>query len=89
MSGERTDAALLAVAQAEELVPRGTVWLHKKGGVYVVCGYVLNTDSGTAMVRYRRIGGPDHDPKKEAPLEFARPLEQWSEDRFVPFTGKR
>lgn len=86
---EKTRHALQVVADARAKVKQGSVWQHKKGGVYVVTGYALHTDTGAAVVLYRRIGGPDYDPKLEDELKFARPLEEWTPDRFAPFNGVR
>jgi len=70
----------------------GTKWQHYKGGVYVIDGYGIDTDTGELRIRYHRIGGPNFDAIAEAGQEFYRPPTQWREtvkalqgSRFVPY----
>lgn len=49
---------------------------HFKGGVYVVTGLALHTETSEAMVIYYRAGDPEG--------VFARPLASWNE----PANGK-
>jgi hypothetical protein len=80
----RTFEALRKLSLARKQVPVESVWNHRKGGVYAVTGHALDTDSGEIRVVYRRIGGPEFDPAQESELRYARRVEEWTEDRFVP-----
>lgn len=80
---EKTEKAVALIKECVTAVPFTSIWKHYKGGTYVVIGSVLNTDTGTAMVTYKRMDGPDFDRVAEHPLIFARPVEQWTADRFT------
>ncbi len=73
---------MVTLANAYMRVPAGSKWLHKKGGQYEVLGHQLDTDTGLARVRYSRFAGPDYNAKREDGLEYSRPLQEWTEDRF-------
>lgn len=73
--------------QARQLVQLGTTYKHKKGGVYRVTGHVIDTDTGKVRVRYRRVAGPDFDAFREADIEFARSIEEFTPDRFTEIAG--
>jgi hypothetical protein len=79
----RAKRAGWVLGHARVSVPVGTLWQHKKGGRYTVVGHALNTDDGTAMVLYRRVGGPDFNSEVECETVYARPFEQWTYDRFT------
>ena len=74
--------ATLEVAAAQ--VPSGSCWDHRKGGRYVVIGHALDTDDGTARVIYKRVGGPEFNLHAESGIAFARPLSEWTPERFAP-----
>jgi len=69
--------------QARERVQLGTTYKHKKGGVYRVTGHAIDSDTGKVRVRYRRIAGPDFDKFREADIEFVRPVDEFTADRFT------
>lgn len=79
----KTASALAATRAAKHLVSVGTVWLHKKGGLYRVEGHDLDTDTGLMRVRYRRVGGPEFCGEYEVEITYSRPLEEWNPDRFT------
>lgn len=60
----------------------GTQWRHKKGGLYMVLGHGLDTETEEIRVHYFRVGGPGFDEKKERGIIFDRPLSMWTPDRF-------
>lgn len=80
----KTDAAIRTLDIARALVPVGSQWQHYKGGRYEVVGHVIDTDDGSARVRYRRLAGPHFNAFKERHLEFVRPIAEWTRDRFLP-----
>jgi len=80
---DRTQEAQSTVGAARKLIPIASVWLHKNGGTYEVTGHELDTDTGQARIRYRRIAGPSFNAVKEGGLEFSRPIDQWTRDRFM------
>jgi hypothetical protein len=80
----RTLTALRKLSNARKLIPLGSEWNHKKGGVYKVTGHALDTDSGEVRIVYQRIGGPEFDAEKEQGIPYARHLEEWTPDRFTP-----
>lgn len=69
-----------ALAHAGVAVPTFTQWLHYKGGIYAILGYVINTEDGELMVRYRRLDGPGFNTLAEAEIEYARPIKEWHEN---------
>lgn len=81
MSTDRTRQAQATIKAAKSMffVNDGfhKVWKHYKGGVYTVDGFDLDTDDGTARVRYHRIAGPDFDHLTEAGLTYSRPVAEW------------
>lgn len=48
----------------------GSLWKHWKGGLYLVDGTAVHTESGERLVIYHRLA------QKET---HARPLEQWEQ----------
>lgn len=81
---ERTLIAQRKLSNARKLVPEGSEWQHKKGGLYTVTGHALDTDSGEIRILYRRIGGPEFNQEQEQDIRYARHVEEWTPDRFVP-----
>lgn len=69
-------------ALARAVAPFMSTWKHKKGGTYTVVGHALHTETGTAMIVYKRIAGPDFDSEGERDVHYARPVELWTPDRF-------
>jgi len=63
--------------QAACKAPVGSVWLHFKGGVYLVTGHSVETENTTTMIHYRRIGGDGFNAIDEANIVFARPVLSW------------
>lgn len=61
----------------------GEIFKHYKGGIYVVTGLALDTDTSDIRVNYHRIDGPSFDAISEQGITFSRRLEEWTEDRFV------
>jgi hypothetical protein len=80
----KTDSALQTLDIARTLVPSGSKWQHYKGGVYEVVGHAIDTDDGSARIRYRRLAGPGFNPWKERTIEFVRPITEWTNYRFTP-----
>lgn len=83
---EKTATALAVTRAARVMVPPYSVWRHKKGGTYRVLGHELDTETGTARVRYQRVAGPDYDETSEAVIHYSRPVEMWTPDRFTLVT---
>lgn len=83
----KTEQANKTLNEARSITPVGFIYKHKKGGVYVVVGHALLTDNGEAAVLYRRLYGPEFDPVDEASITFARPLSEWTADRFTYLRG--
>lgn len=57
------------------------IYQHRHGGLYIVDGIATHTDSKQRLVIYTHL----------YPFEFqtwARPIEEWTEERFRPITGK-
>ena len=83
-------AARIELARTK--TPVGSVWLHYKGGVYVVTGHSLHTETLETLVDYRRVGGPDFNAIDEALVVWSRPIGSWigrtddNIDRFVRLT---
>lgn len=78
-------------ADARKEVPVGSVWKHKKGGMYMVTGHGFDTEHGRINVHYYRIGGPNFDEQAETGISFDRPIFLWTQDRFQevsPFSGE-
>lgn len=69
---------------ALEVAPIASIWRHKKGGVYIVVGHAICTDTDPthARVRYARIDGPDFDPIAEEGIEYVRLVNEWTIERF-------
>lgn len=61
----------------------GEIFRHYKGGVYVVTGLTLDTDTSTIRVSYMRVDGPGFDPVAENGIVFSRRIEEWTHDRFT------
>lgn len=87
MSKLNTAELNAALRNARQVVPLGTHYRHKKGGLYRVTGHAFDTHLAEPTVRYRRVGGPEFDPFQEADIEFTRPLAEWTEDRFEEIAG--
>lgn len=68
----------LDAAFGHELV--GNTFKHYKGGIYVVDGFVIDTDDGNVRVLYTRVDGPGFDEFEEMGIQFARPLAQWFDE---------
>lgn len=83
----RTEAANDKLFQARSATPVGFIYKHKKGGVYVIVGHAIHTDAGDPVVLYRRLYGPNFDPIDEATIVYARPLSEWTQDRFTFLRG--
>ena len=79
----RTAVLNVRIDAARKVAPVYSTWKHKKGGLYQVMGYQIDTDTGRARIRYKRYGGPEYDATAEKGVEFSRPVEEWTEDRFV------
>jgi hypothetical protein len=76
--------------EASNRCPVGSVWQHKKGGVYMVTGVGFDTEHARVNVHYYRIAGPNFNEKDEAGIIFDRPFFMWTADRFTkvnPFNG--
>lgn len=56
--------------QDEPKVPEPGRYRHFKGGVYVVVGYAIHTETSETMVIYHLDGNRG--------LAFVRPLEMWA-----------
>lgn len=56
------------LAQAESLVPVGTLWTHYRGATVVVLGHGLNEQTGEAQVQYRHVCDG---------VTWHRPLSSW------------
>lgn len=82
-ASERTRILNDRLFEAAQRVPWAAKYRHKKGGIYEISGYSINTDTGNVDVRYKRIGGPDFDAALEQGIFFSRPIEEFTEDRFV------
>jgi len=82
----RTAVLNVRIDAARKVAPVYSTWKHKKGGLYQVMGYQIDTDTGRARIRYKRYGGPEYDATAEKGVEFSRPVEEWTEDRFVKTT---
>lgn len=80
---ERTQLCNIELETARNMVPTYTRWRHKKGGLYTVLGHDIDTDTGLARVRYKRVGGPEFDRNTEVNVFFSRPLAEWTPDRFT------
>lgn len=61
--------------------PIGSVWRHRKGGVYEVVTCAVSEADLTAVVVYREksTGGVHHD----VPLTWVRPLDEFNDGRFT------
>ena len=81
---DKTERCRNELDYALAATPIGSVWKHKKGGVYVVLGHAICTDADPthARVRYARIEGPDYDPLREHGIEFVRLINEWTVERF-------
>lgn len=86
-----TDKLQSLLHQARTAVPVGSVWKHKKGGMYMVTGHGFDTELARINVHYFRIGGPNYDEKAEVGIIFDRPIFLWTKNRFQevsPFSGE-
>ena len=84
------EAVREALNEARKAIPVGSVWLHKKGGTYMVIGAGYDTENGRANIHYYRIAGPDFNEQAEIGIVFDRPRFMWTPDRFTkvnPFHG--
>lgn len=81
---EKTRRCRNELDYALEIAPIASVWRHYKGGVYVVLGHVVCTDSDPtqARVRYARIDGPGFDAVAEQGIEYVRLVNEWTVERF-------
>ena len=61
----------------------GQIYQHYKGGVYLVTGITLDTDTSGLRISYMRIDGPDYNAVAENGIVFSRRIEEWTEDRFT------
>jgi len=68
--------------RAKALIPPGTCWQHKKGGMYRVDYFDIDADDGGLRVVYKRVDGPGFDAKAESSIFFSRRIEEWTPDRF-------
>lgn len=69
----------------------GSIWRHKKGGLYMTTGVAWDTEHDWPVVNYFRIGGPNYNEQDEAGIIFSRPAYMWKPDRFVqenPFSAR-
>ena len=85
MSKLTTLEMIETLKEAKIIAPVGATFLHKKGGIYRVRSHAIDTDDATVRVLYSRVGGPDYDPLLEGSIMFARPLREWTDDRFQRF----
>lgn len=77
MSGLTKDDFLNAVRTEARTIQTGSVWMHYKGGTYVVRGHGINTDTGEVTIIYQRVDGPNYDPVAEANLLWCRRATEW------------
>lgn len=72
---------------AQLVVPRGSYWKHKKGGVYQAGVPGFDSLTGRVVIFYVRVGGPDFDEiRGESDIIYSRPFVEWTPDRFTPLT---
>jgi len=71
--------------EARRHTPVGSVLAHKKGGIYIVTGHSFNTETLVIDTHYKRIGGPDFKPCFEQSIQYNRPDEMFTKDRFVDY----
>jgi hypothetical protein len=69
--------------QLRKDVPPGSVWKHKKGGVYMVTGASWHTEDDAALVSYFRLSGPGFNQDEELGIVYSRPADMWKPDRFT------
>lgn len=86
---ERTLVLRNRIMHAQESVLINRAYQHKKGGIYLVDGFDIDTDTGACRVRYHRINGPEFNAILESGITFSRPIEEWTADRFVIIGGER
>ena len=60
----------------------GSLWRHKKGKYYIVVGECKIEATNEPAVLYRRYLYPPN-------TIWARPLSEWTPDRFTPGVGPR
>lgn len=85
---ENTQILLNRMHSARIIAPTGSKWRHKKGGTYQVIGEALHTDDAQAVILYQRIAGPEYNEAADRFIVFARPVSEWTPDRFTPYKGK-
>ena len=79
-----TDEIRKLLDDAQFVVPRGSYWQHKKGGVYQAGVPGLDSLTGEVVIFYVRICGPDFDDiRGESDIIYSRPMSEWTPDRFT------
>lgn len=73
----KTKALLDKLNAAKALDLQYKTFKHYGGGVYIVDGFVIDTDDGEVRVLYSRVGGPDFDAAVEMEIQFVRPLAEF------------